>query len=270
MVAVDPQGVVQAWGGVLFPPGQETLVRSILAGAVRPSARGRGIGRQLLHWQQQRGLQQLATSEKTLPGWLITFTDERADATTRLYERFGFSVARYFLELARDLADGAPSVELAPEFRVVTFSPEWSEATMIARNDAFRDHWGSQPVDEEQWNSFVGKEVFRPELSFLAIARNAEGVEEVAGLVLASVNEEDWPGQGFSSTYIDLVGVGRAWRKRGIAPALLARTLAAAAAAGLDKAVLDVDSDSPTGALGLYTGLGFEESHRSVSYNRVY
>jgi mycothiol synthase len=66
------------------------------------------------------------------------------------------------------------------------------------------------------------------------------------------------------------VGVTRAWRKRGIAPALLATTLRAIAEAGLDKAVLDVDSDSPTGALGLYTGLGFEESNRSVSYNRVY
>ena len=88
--------------------------------------------------------------------------------------------------------------------------------------------------------------------------------------MLASVNEGDWPGQGFSSSYIDLVGVTRAWRKRGIAPALLAKTLSAVAAEGLDKAVLDVDSDSPTGALGLYTGLGFEESNRSVAHNRVY
>lgn len=270
LVAVDAAGVVQAWGIALLPEGQDTLVRSILAGGVRPSARGRGIGRQLLAWQQQRGLQQLASSAKTVPGWLLTFVDERVDATRRLYERFDFTPARYFLELGRDLSEPVPEVTVDPELRIENFTAEWSERTRIARNDAFRDHWGSQPATEEVWNSFVGRSVSRPDLSFLAIGRNADGAEEVAGFVIASVNEEDWPGQGFSSAYVDLVGVTRAWRRRGIAPALLARSLAATAAHGLDKSVLDVDSDSPTGALGLYTGLGFVESHRSISYTRVF
>jgi ribosomal protein S18 acetylase RimI-like enzyme len=92
----------------------------------------------------------------------------------------------------------------------------------------------------------------------------------VVGLVIASVNEEDWPGQGFSSAYIDLVGVTREWRKRGIAAALLANTLAAAKLAGLERAVLDVDSESPTGAQGLYAAAGFTESHRSITYTRVF
>jgi ribosomal protein S18 acetylase RimI-like enzyme len=88
--------------------------------------------------------------------------------------------------------------------------------------------------------------------------------------VNAYVNEEDWPGQGFSSSYIDLVGVPRAFRGRGIAPALLAASMRRMADGGLERAVLDVDSDSPTGALGLYKKVGFEESNRSVAYNRVY
>ncbi len=266
IVATDAAGRVLAWGLVLLPPGQDTLVRSILIGGVRPSERGRGLGRQLLRWQEQRGLQQLGASAKTLPGWLMAFVDERADASARLLRRFDFEVARYFLELRRDLGEPVPEVALDDKLTIVPFTLERSAATLAARNDSFRDHWGSQPVDDEQWESFVGRDAFRPELSFVAIDES----DVVVGFVLASVNEGDWLGQGFSSSYIDLVGVTRAWRKRGIAPALLAKTLSAIAAAGLDKAVLDVDSDSPTGALGLYTGLGFEESNRSVSYNRVY
>lgn len=266
IVATDVAGRVLGWGLVLMPPGQDTLVRSILIGGVRPSERGTGLGRQLLRWQEQRGLQQLGASAKTLPGWLMAFVDERADASARLLRRFDFEVARYFLELRRDLGEPVPEVALDDKLTVVPFTLERSAATLAARNDSFRDHWGSQPVDDEQWESFVGRDAFRPELSFVAIDEN----DDVVGFVLASVNEGDWPGQGFSSSYIDLVGVTRAWRKHGIAPALLAKTLSAIAAAGLDKAVLDVDSDSPTGALGLYTGLGFEESNRSVSYNRVY
>ena len=266
VVATDAAGVVIAWGLVLLPPGQETLVRSILDGGVRPSARGRGLGRQLLRWQEQRGLQQLGASPKTLPGWLMVFADQRAEATIRLIRRFGFAPARYFLELRRDLVAPVPEVALAAGLTLERFTPARADATLTARNDAFRDHWGSQPVDDEQWTAFVARDAFRPELSFLAIDAN----DVVVGFVLASVNEGDWPGQGFSSSYIDLVGVTRAWRKNGIAPALLSATLEAIKAAELDKAVLDVDSDSPTGALGLYTGVGFEESNRSVAYTKVY
>ncbi|HQG71102.1 MAG TPA: GNAT family N-acetyltransferase, partial [Rhodoglobus sp.] len=62
----------------------------------------------------------------------------------------------------------------------------------------------------------------------------------------------------------------RQWRKRGVAAALLAHTLEAVKAAGLEKAVLDVDSDSPTGALGLYTRVGFAESNTSVNFTKVF
>jgi ribosomal protein S18 acetylase RimI-like enzyme len=266
LVAIDADGLILAWGLVLEPPGQETLVREILAGGVRPAQRGLGLGRQLLEWQAARGVQRLAASDHSLPGWLMTFVDDRVDAAAHLYERAGFAASRYFLELRRGLAEPVASVALDPELRLIPFTSEWSEATRVARNDSFRDHWGSQPMTEEPWKSYVGRSTFRSDLSFLAVAPDGE----VAGFVLSSVSEDDWPGQGFSSAYIDFVGVTRAWRKRGIAPALLSRTLSAIAEAGLEKAVLDVDSDSPTGALGLYTGVGFTESNRSVNFSKVY
>lgn len=256
-------GVVAAWGIVLEPPGQQTLVRVILAGGVRPSHRGRGLGRALIAWQESRGLERLAASEKTLPGWLMTFGETRAADALRLYERRGFRPARYFLELTRDLAADIPP--LAADVQIVPFSAELSESVRLARNDAFRDHWGSQPVTEEQWTSFVGKSTMRPDLCAIALLDG-----EVAGFVIATVTEEDWPGQGFSSAYIELVGVPRSFRGRRIAPAVLTHALRSMAAAGLERAVLDVDSDSPTGALGLYEGVGFTEANRSVAYNRVY
>lgn len=266
VVAVTDNGRVLAWDLVLEPPGQESLVREILAGGVRPSERGRGLGRQLLGWQVDRGIERLAASERTLPGWLMTFVDKRVDAAPRLYGRFGLSPARFFLELRRDLAEPVPTIALDPELTIAQFSPELSEAARVARNESFRDHWGSQPMTHEQWESFTGRSTFRPDLSFLALAPDGT----VAGFVLSSVSEADWPGQGFSSAYVDLVGVTRRWRKRGVAAALLARTLEAVATAGLDKAVLDVDSDSPTGALGLYTRVGFVESNTSVNFTKVF
>lgn len=268
MGAFDPEGTLLAHGLAFNPPG-DTIERSLLLGGVRPSARGRGIGRALLQWQVDRGMQQLAASRTTLPGWLQQHVDESVTSARRLYERFGFTVARYFLELRRDSSEPVPEVALDPSVRAENYSPDRSDATLAARNNSFRDHWGSQLTPQEGWDVFTGRSVMRPDLSSIAIGER-DGVEEVAGFVLVSANEEDWPGQGFSSGYIDLVGVGREWRGRGIAPALLARSLRLIAEAGLDKAVLDVDAENPTGALGLYTGLGFTEAHRSIAYTRVF
>ncbi len=265
LLAVDPDGLVLAYGLAVLGPGQETLVRSILQGGVRPSARGRGIGRMLLAWQEARALQQFAASDKTLPGWMIVWTDERATATVRLAEHAGFRIARYFLELRRDLSEPVLPRPLEG-YEIVPFDASRSDAVRLARNDAFRDHWGSQPTTEENWSDMVGRSVFRPDLSFLAIAPDGE----VGGFVLIEVIEEDFEPQGFSSAYIDLVGVPRAHRKRGVAPALLTHALEAIAAAGLEKAVLDVDAESPTGALGLYTGVGFTEENRSLQLNKEF
>lgn len=265
LVAVHRDGRVLAYGLTVLGPGQDTLVRSILVGGVRPSERGTGLGRQLITWQEARALQQFAGSDKVLPGWVIVWTDERATATVRLAERSGFRIARYFLELRRDLAEPI-SPRPIEGFEIVPFDASRSEAVRLARNDAFRDHWGSQPTTRENWSEMVDRSTFRADLSFLAIAPDGD----VAGFVLSEVNEEDFAPQGFSSAYIDLVGVPRAHRRRGIAPALLARTLEAIAAAGLEKAVLDVDAENPTGALDLYTGVGFTEANRSLQLNKEF
>lgn len=269
IVAVDADGVVRGWGMALLLPSQETLVRCRLIGGVDPDFRERGIGRALLGWLCDRGLQLLASSPSTLPGWLVVPVDGAAGQTKRLCARLGFTLARTFVELRRPLALGAETASI-DGVTIEPFTPERSEATRLADNDAFRDHWASQPTTEQEWQALVGGGTFRADLSFIAVATDDRGDEIVAGLVMSTVNEEDWPGRGSSFVYIAIVGVTRNWRRRGIAMALLNHAIAAAAAAGLDEAVLDVDSDNPSGAVSLYTGLGFEESGHALTYTRVY
>ena len=55
-------------------------------------------------------------------------------------------------------------------------------------------------------------------------------------------------------------GVDAAWAGRS------PRNRCAAWAAGMTDAMLGVDAENPTGALGLYEGLGFEVYQRSIAY----
>ena len=275
LVGLDAHGRIVAYGWVVFPPGQVTLVRSFLPGGVHPQLRGREIGRALLDWQLGRAKQQLASSTKALPGWIQAFTDERAPQNARLYERGGLKLTRYFLSLERVLTEPIRSFDLASGIRIAQYTPDMSAAVHVARDKAFMDHWSSQPISGEGWASFVGSEVFRPELSFVAFGPGSDGPgsdgrERVVGFTMTTVNEDDWESQGFSGSYIDLVGVLSGWRGKHIAQALLAAQMKASRALGHERVTLDVDSDSPTGALGLYTGMGFHPTNRDLAFVREF
>ncbi|MFF1878228.1 GNAT family N-acetyltransferase [Leifsonia sp. NPDC058230] len=268
LIAFTADGRAVAATIVVMPPLQETLVRSFLNGGVHPEFRGLGIGRELLAWQQARAQQQLAGSDKTLPAWILAYADERAPQNVHLLKRAGFRVARYFVALERELREPVPTVEPAEGIRIVPYSPEWSAATLAARTDSFRDHWASQPLSEEQWTSWLGG-TFRPDISFLAVAEGENG-DEVVGFVLCQVTEDDWESQGFTGAYIGMVGTTRAWRGKRIAPALLGRTLQACADLGWEKVTLDVDAENPTGAFGLYTGMGFTQTNSETCLIREF
>lgn len=264
LLAVTADGRVVAVGIVMEPPRQETLVREFMNGGVHPEFRGQGIGRELLAWQRARGEQKLAASDKALPGWLVGYADRRAPDRERLLLAGGFEVARYFRTMERDLRDPIPEVAPTIDVRIVPYTSELAAAVHAARDDAFRDHWGSQPLSDEQFDGLVSG-VFVAELSFVALAG-----DEVAGVLLTDVNEDDWPGQGFTGAYVSTVAVTRPYRGRRIAPSLLRAVLEACAQRGWDKVVLDVDAENPTGALGLYTGMGFVTTQAETGLVRAY
>ncbi|GAA2455794.1 GNAT family N-acetyltransferase [Agromyces soli] len=267
IVGLDGSGRAIAWGLVQQPPGQDTLVRSIVMGGVHPKHRRRSVGRLLLAWQRARAEQQLAASERRLPGWIMAFSDDRAAGAAPLFGGAGFAAARFFAGLRRDLAEPIEPLELVDGLSLERLSPERFEQVRTARNDAFRDHWGSQPSSAEQWRAFVSRTAFRPSLSFVAVD---PAIDRAVGFVLADVDEDDWARQGFSSSHVPLVGVARAARGRGVASALLAAHLRATAEEGIDFSTLEVDAASPTGAFALYERMGYRPAARETGYTIVY
>jgi mycothiol synthase len=269
LLALAEDGTVLAWGVTSLGPGQDTRVQSYAMGGVHPEWRGRGIGRELFAWQIARSQQQLASSDRTLPGWTLAYQEEANAGAIALMARFGLRLERYFTSMERIVADDIPDIVLPEGIRVVPFTTDLAEATRLARNDAFRDHWGSQPTVPERWAQFVGSESFRADLSWVAVEDDG-GNDRVVAFALSTVNEEDWEVQGFSSGYVALIGVTRDRRGRRLAPASIAALLRSYRDAGLEKAILDVDTASPTGANTLYADMGFVATTRELAFVAEY
>ena len=221
-----------------------------------------------MRWEHERALQALAelADDAARDGPRVRGGDRRPGSPPRRAAR----VRRGALVLDDGARPGAwrsprsrsrRGTRLRPKgIALVPYAADWKEATRLARNDAFRDHWGSLETPAERWSHFVDGPHLRPDLSWLAV----EG-DRVVALALGTVNEDDWEAQGYSSVYIDLIGVTRDRRGRRLAPAVITALLRSARDAGLDKAVLDVDTESPTGANSLYGRLGFEPTERRWS-----
>jgi mycothiol synthase len=264
LLAFAEDGTLVAYAMVILSPSRDVSVYSYVFGGVHPAWRERGIGRVLLAWSLERSEQQLASVETGAPASSRAYVDERNTAAARLLERFGFGVARYFTIMERDLSRPVEEIDVPAGVTLEEYRPEFSDRTRDARNDSFRDHWGSLETVPAMWAQFVGGAHFRDDLSVVAVADDGR----VVGFTLAEVDEDSWSAQGFTSAYIALVGTVRDWRGRRLAPALLAAALRRIQAAGLERATLEVDTASPTGALGLYERQGFVATTRDLAYVR--
>lgn len=92
----------------------------------------------------------------------------------------------------------------------------------------------------------------------------------VAGYVLVSKNELEWEVDGYSSGYVEMLGVRKSNRGQRIAIALLNQVARAIQSSGVQFVELDVDSEAPDGGTGLYTYLGYRITRGSRLYTLEY
>ncbi|MEE6274365.1 GNAT family N-acetyltransferase [Georgenia sp. MJ206] len=255
----DGDGQLRAAALVHAPPGDESHARVFVAASVDPQWRGRGIGRALLTWQDGRARQMLAQMDPSLPGRIAAYVDEHHTDRRRLYAAAGFGLTRTYQDMRRDLSEPLPEVSVPAGVQIVAWTPDLDDQVRRAHNEAFRDHWGSQPVEEGAWGKIHRALV--PEWSMVALAD-----DDVAGYALTSRHEHQWEALGHSEGFIELLGVLRPHRGSGLARTLLASAMEAMARDGIDVAALDVDTENPSGAHHFYERMGFRPDRSRLLY----
>ncbi len=130
---------------------------------------------------------------------------------------------------------------------------------------AFTDHFNSH---EETFDEFVHRvrEESGHRWDHWWLAELVDGDEpQPVGALVGEVSPSD---DGPDGSYVSYIGVLEAARGRGVAKGLLRTIIADAAGRGRDRVGLEVDADSPTGADGLYTSMGWATSYVTQSWHR--
>lgn len=230
---------------------------------VAPQEDWQGMTRALLAWGEQRSLDTMARCQadarfSPMMGYNAALLNNVA-----FLESLGYQKARYFYRMGITLSD-APTVQPLPEgFTLKTFEyPTELEALVRAREEMWQDHYAHvpHPIEEvmEGWKYGIEMDPkFDASLWFLAID---EATGEIAGIVLARIEDPTKAEQG----YIHVVGVRRAYRKQGLAQAMLTHAFAAFWQRDQKTICLGVDASSPTGATRLYERVGMTPIAQTV------
>lgn len=255
-------GELVAWATVLGLPTFREAFRITLEARVHPAWRGRGIGRAVLGWQLARGREVHVARHPAAPAVLDVLVPTSMRSLEALLRRAGLREERWYFHMQRPLT-GLPAVPDVGGIELVPFGWDRDEEVRRAHNACFTEHHGTAERDEATWQTlFTGQRSFRPDLSVLALADGA-----VAGYALGYVYEADSLATGVEEVYLGQIGVLPAARGRGVASAVIAAVLGAAAESGCGRAGLQVDSGNVTGALRLYESLGFRTVRRQITWS---
>ena len=222
-------------------------------GTVHPEARSRGIGTALIAWTEERRLAQTPTEEGARLGQ--TIIDTNLGARDLLMGR-GYAPRHtsWVLTLPADAALSEQPLPSGIRIRTARLDFEERDVYQIIE-DAFNEWPTRVPASFELWKSIAtGRSDFDPGLCFVA-----DHGGEVVGAVWAIM----YPTEG----WIEQLAVRADRRNLGIGRALL-RT-AFGELRRRDAPSLGLNTDSRTGALDLYLGIGMTLRDTYTHYSRL-
>jgi GNAT superfamily N-acetyltransferase len=235
-------------------------------GYVLPAWRRMGIGRSILRWMEARLRSVAREHAPERPKFFQVFADLDVTGLVALLESEGYAPIRYSQQMVRPTMDAIPDFPLPEGLEVRSALPEHYRAIWEADAEAFRDHWGYTPPTEEDYRGWLeNKSYFQPELWQIAwdVATN-----EVAGQVKTYIHAAENEKYNRKRGYTEGISVRRPYRRRGLARALIVRSLRAQREMGMTESALGVDSENISGATRVYEECGFRPVKRYGIYRK--
>ena len=231
--------------------------------SILPAFRHQRIGTALLPQLWERAVELSVQHTKT------TILGARVKSENKfarlLFEQFDMQQERTLIEMVCALSTGIPQPLLPAGIELINWQ-EYGEVESVleAQNQAFRDHWNFIPetLDRYQHNLLSGK--YSYDHSVIALENG-----RVVGGAICQTGQEVNILRGENQAYLNILFVKREARKRGIGTALLVAAMLAAKNAGHSSIALNVDAENLSGAIRVYTKVGFQDKIHWALYHRV-
>jgi mycothiol synthase len=261
-VVIAPNGKLVGHGWVW---DVQPRVRIYGRGHVHPEYKGRGIGTHLCQWVEDRTRQAIPKAPEGARVVLLQGTLSTDTPAQELLRKQGYQLVRHAFRMVIEM-DAPPPEPVVPEALTIRCFVRGQEerAVVQAVDEAFKDQWGyvERPFEEKykEWMHRIDNDPdYDPSLWFVAIDD-----EKIAGMSLCHPKVIEDPEMG----WVDVLGVRRPWRRRGLALALLHHSFGQFYRRGKRKVGLDVDAQSLTGATDLYKKAGMHVQRQYANYEK--
>jgi mycothiol synthase len=225
-------------------------------GCLLPQWRRKGIGTCTQAWLEARQ-REIAAGHPAACGKVHQAGHIDAQhGKAALLAKFGYKPWRGGHEMLRPSLDDIPDFPLPDGLELRPVTPDHYRAIWDAAEEAMRDHAGVEEPDERDYQNWLTDPyVFQPQL--WQVAWDAGG-DEIAGQVRTFILAEENVKYNRKRGYTEFISVRRPWRRRGLARALIVRSLAVQKAAGMMESMLGVDSRNTSDANRIYRTCGFQ------------
>jgi mycothiol synthase len=200
-------------------------------------------------------------AEGAVPGASVRVSVAAPDGRTRgCVEGAGYELFRHSFQMRIDFDGELPEPVWPKGISMRTFVRGQDEETVYeAHQEAFADGFEHARWPYENWREWAFSESFDPSLWFVA-----KDGGEIAGVCLC----RSQAGPDGELGWVNVLGVRRPWRGRGLGRALLLHTFGEFRARGKRGVGLGVDGLNPTGAVRLYEQAGMHVARRFDQYKK--
>jgi GNAT superfamily N-acetyltransferase len=229
---------------------------------IHPDRREKGVETAMITWCESR-LKTIASQHPHDSNrFLQTYSSDRKPRFNQLLESMGYQRTRYFFEMSRPLED-IPEAELPKDVEVRPVMKADIRKIWDASIEAFRDHWGFAEPKEEDFIGYQESKYFQPDLWQVAWHG-----DQVVGSVMNYI-DHDYNGKYHKKRgWTEEITTHRDWRRKGIAGALIVRSMHMHKNLGMTEVALGVDTSNLTGAHKLYSRLGYQQDKTMITYRK--
>jgi mycothiol synthase len=234
-----------------------------LTGYLPPEQRRKGIGRALLAWLEDRARSIAGEAPTQLTSFLHVNTTQYQAGLQALVRQAGYAIKESWVLMVRPSLDDIPDSPLPAGLEVRPARPEHFSDIWYAVEEAYVPEGGPPPTGVFPQDMLKDANT-QPELWQVAWEVSSG---KVVGSVMTYINHPENKALDLRRGYTEGISTVPRWQRRGVARALIARSLKVQRELGMTESAL-VCNGEKLNNYRLYESCGFQEVKRDTVFEK--